>query len=90
MNQVAVSARFDTTPKVGDHVFYVKGKPGERMDKMNALVHVIFTDLSERPHLTLVTVLPGERGVCYRSQVPHRTRWIDEKGFYILPTEGLE
>lgn len=89
MNGVAGSTvKFDTTPRIGDHVMFVNGRPSDSSAKiMHALVHLVFSDLSERPALTLVTVLSGERGVCYRSQVPHRTRWVDEKGFYLLPTE---
>lgn len=82
------TVKFDTSPKNGDLVLYINGRPTDTDIKpQNALVHIVFTDLSTRPALTLVTILSGERGVCYRSQVPHRTRWIDEKGFYLLPGE---
>lgn len=74
-------------PRVGDHVLYVRGRPGEVAIPQHALVHIVFSDLGSRPALTLVTVKPGEGGICYRSSVPHRSRWVDERGYYILPEE---
>lgn len=85
MQQQAASTNFGAVPKNGDVVLYINGRPTDTDIKpQNALVYIVFHDLGSKPALTLVTVLSGERGVCYRSQVPHRTRWIDEKGFYLL------
>jgi hypothetical protein len=85
MNGQAVS--MGAQLKIGDHVLYVRGKPGEAATPQHALIHIIFSPVSEHPYLTLVTVQPGERGICYRSNIPHRTRWKDEKGYYVLPME---
>jgi hypothetical protein len=88
MSTTGVSTNFGSVPKNGDVVLYVNGKPSDTSAKpQNALVYIVFHDLGSRPALTLVTVLSGERGVCYRSQVPHRSRWVDEKGFYLLTSE---
>lgn len=81
------TVRLDVTPRVGDHVLYVRGRPGEVVTPQHALVYIVFSDLGSRPALTLVTVKPGEGGVCYRSSVPHRSRYVDGKGFYLLPGE---
>lgn len=70
--------------KTGKHVLYVDAKhPDEPRD---ALIQIIFSELGY-PMLTLVMIGGGERGIRYKTCVPHRTLHHDEPGWWIMPGE---
>jgi len=69
-------------PIVGCHVLY-----REAEHTRDALVHVVFSEHA-CPHVSLIVVRPGERGIKTFTMVPHITRMSPrDRGGWLWPEE---